>query len=111
LLKQCTGRETEVLQNGKVFIKIPSVATRRKVWSKAMLEGRYPELSVAANMYLSMHATTCVSGRNLFSFGRLFDKGRRSSSLEKAEKVSVAENSQQRELADHELMFEGLAFE
>jgi hypothetical protein len=65
LLKQCTARETEVLQNGKEVIKFPSVATRRKLWANAMLEGMYPELSVAANMYLSVHASSCANFSHL----------------------------------------------
>jgi hypothetical protein len=47
----------------------------------------YPNLAKVAVHYLSMHATSCASERNLSVFGRLYDKFRGKLKLEKAEKI------------------------
>jgi hypothetical protein len=61
------------------------VHKRRQLWEKVLVK-MYPRLAKVAVQYLSMHATSCATERNLSVFGRLYDKFR-GIQLEKAEKV------------------------
>ena len=77
------------LPDGSVTRSAVPVQTRVKCWS-TLLRAKFPVLSVLAELYLSMHPTSCASERNLSVFGRLYDKLRGKLQLKRAEKMVVS---------------------
>jgi hypothetical protein len=72
----------DVPENGAVNKTIAPVHKRRQLWEK-VLSKQLPILGKIAVQYLSMHATSCASERNLSVFGALYDKSRNRLNLEK----------------------------
>jgi hypothetical protein len=85
ILQRCVSI-TEKDQDNSVKSLTAPVHKRRQLWEKVLVK-MYPRLAKVAVQYLSMHATSCASERNLSVFGRLYDKFRGKLKLEKAEKV------------------------
>jgi hypothetical protein len=85
ILQRCVSTTEKDQENSVKSLTAP-VHKRRQLWEKVLVK-MFPGLAKVAVQYLSMHATSCASERNLSVFGRLYDKFRGKLKLEKAEKV------------------------
>jgi hypothetical protein len=85
-LQSCVSIAEQAQADGSVKSITVPVHKRRQLWEKVLVK-LYPNLAKVAVQYLSMHATSCASERNLSVFGRLYDKFRGKLKLERAEKI------------------------
>jgi hypothetical protein len=104
ILEQCVANAEDVPESGAVNKTIAPVHKRRQLWEK-ILSKQFPILGKVAVQYLSMHATSCDSKRNLSVFGALYDKSRNILKLEKAQKV-VYLNVNERIKKKHKLVID-----